>query len=1401
MSDLPSIVTPPEESAEAARNGSFSRSVSVVSTSSLSQWRAAHGVADKRASPNQSAHSTSIKTVGEERPNQCAPQVVITEATEREHASPRECSSHECVAEASSPNRSDSIAERSYRPISSENTRESFSESRLAANNEAAPAAAAMATAMPQRARHGDPHAVAGDESVRWSFLSAASPSFSQPEQQQQQRKQHSNSIGSPTAIAAAVPGIAQDRNSAAEEYAGRWTAEVRRSTAYEEDVIRAYRQLETELRESEKRMSAAETKRQREVSRLKAELQSEKEARQKAERDRDELLNQATMSLTSSPLGTVMGGSSGIATTGVGVGVLRVRTEVKDASRGGNGDTAEGNNGRENSNSSAAATSTTTYISEAFYEKMKEREDRARARVRKEFVRQAQESIYAEQKKTAEAEKAASLATRRLQQAEEDLSKAQDALQEANNVLEAKDVQLHERAIHVQELEAQLRLLQRQLESAKEAATQEAQLARRKLEEVQKLADLRQSELAAQRGFAQQLQERLGLTTRDLFDQESSREGVLQLVVDLQTRCKTLEEGVKTSVREATALLDQRRQQAELDAAALREQNEELKKRCAMAEGAVASMQGQRACDAEEMALLRERYEKDLSDQNVEVRSLQLQLERVLDAAKHASAESATAGEIERQQQAALLRQYAAEATAAREEVDRTRALSQRENEKHLRTILELSQQLTALKQANTRLEHKVNVHEHESADAMRLLSRARAELTQLREERRRLSVSLIDFREDSRLRSVLDSSDVLQRRVAELENVRRDLHTKLMEANETIEELQRCRRSGVEDSGLGGSSLEAPRRVSSVTPSVVVAEGPRRVSERPQHQQQCEKHVASKAKEPPQQPSRGSIASTTPSLGLPEMLDLMAEQLEPIIHPHTEPLHQEDTAQQVEASSVSSLPLTLRERRLQQSFSPEEREALDRVLVSCSAALRCNGESKHVVDSPSKSRLEEGAQEREDRGRKTADIDNEEVGPVEERRNNASWRSAKAAALTPSVGSSAAGLSPLPARSGALADKELQETHGTGVVKADLPSPQDLPARPRRSSRQSLSSVVTDDVSVRFRHNSEALQAPLLQRRAAAMQATKQSSDRDDKKRGGPPTQEKNEEAAQISTDASFFRNAEVTGRGLDNAGNDHDELESEPCWDSRESEPASASPSSLSKPFFSSEGFKPRSGMLEDPTAMSGEAVHAPPSKPRRSVGSAAASVSSAAASAVSSARASVAHSTRNGSLPTKYTPNTTATATATATAAAAVAAGDKTSPSTTFWRETNTEVAGDGILRYSRIPAEAVSPLPRETSPSDSIAERHAVADDAGPSLFSNVQYASTGDSVPRSSHRYHPLEQQLSRQQSQQYSTLSSPASSVSIYSQSRPRAAKMDGALVIDVHQNTPPPPPRRRAH
>ncbi|TPP42625.1 hypothetical protein CGC21_11550 [Leishmania donovani] len=710
-------------------------------------------------------------------------------------------------------------------------------------------------------------------------------------------------------AIAEAVPRIAQEQASATEAYADRWSHELQQSTATEEELRHLYQQLEKELIGTRRAANTAEERHKCELELLKRQLEQERAERLKAEQDREDLLAQATMSPSHTPR------------TGGGLPSAEQSGDFK---------------GRQ----SLGISPSNAYISDVFYDKLKEREERARARVRKEFVRQAQESLYAEQRKRAEAEKATEVTLKRLDKAEEDISKAQEALQEATSVLEAKDVQLHERAIHVQELEAQVHLLERQLAAAQDAERLSSELASKNLEEVKALADQRQAELEAQRQFVHQLQEKIGLTTLDLFDRENDQEGVLRTVHELRARCRQLEEEFAAAVQEATALLEQRRQRAEDEAQLLRGRNEELKQRCVTMGEELAELKTRLECDSSEVAQLRARNEKALSECHVEIRSLQLQLERVTEVAQRRSSESATAKEIEQQQSAALVRQYAAEARSVQEELDRLKSQSHREHEKHLTTVLDLSQQITALKQANTQLEHAINVRERESTDATRLLGRAREEVSQLREERRRMSAPFFDHREGSQPSSTASSYDALLRRIAELENVQKELTERLRVANSTVEQLQSMQQATADQP----KSRRAPaghhrRRRSKPYFPVPPTDSFLQMSDDEREKLQAGGHDVATA---PLSFMGGSLMSVftghrEPTASLLDLLESIVQQLESIIRCARQ---QGEPAVRRNSPTASPSP---QEHQVQQFKQTEELEALDRVLVSCMAALEC--------------------------------------------------------------------------------------------------------------------------------------------------------------------------------------------------------------------------------------------------------------------------------------------------------------------------------------------------------------------------------------------------------------------------------------------------------------------------
>ncbi|KAK7201570.1 hypothetical protein NESM_000221400 [Novymonas esmeraldas] len=972
-------------------------------------------------------------------------------------------------------------------------------------------------------------------DSVRWSLISMSSaPGRSRGDasphklEQQQPPPHHREAVEredngalAPTArvdgtthtsrtaaIAAAVPRIVEAQTSATEAYAGRWSHELQQSSAAEAELRRLYQTLERELAETRRAHAAAEATHTREMQSLTRQLEQEKAERAKAEQDREDLLMQATTSPSQTPRGGALPGSDLVQRDG-------------------------------HHDHHAAAAAGGAVVSDVFYEKLREREERARARVRREFVRQAQESLYAEQRRCSEAETATEAALRRLAKAEEELAQRQEALQDATSVMEAKDVQLHERAIHIQELEAAVRLLEHQLATDAEAAQHAGDVASTKLHEAAALAALRQAELEAQRVFAHQLQEKLGLTASNLLDRENSEESVLRTVQELQARCRRLEADLESEVRGATALLQQQRQHAEDEARLLQERNSELKRRAGVVEAELAELRTRREYDGNEVAQLRSRYEKALDEGRIEIRSLQLQLERVTEAAQRRRGESATATEIERQQQATLVRQYAAETRAAQEEVSRVKAQLQRESEKHLTTVLELSQQITQLKQANTRLEHAVNVHEHERTGATRLLERARQELSQARDDRQRMGLSLVDLREDSRASSVARSHDGLLRRVAELESVRADLAEKLRRANHVIAELQVTpRASGMQAAGKRGDAGETHRRRHPAPLSIPPTDSFLRMSDDDHNDDdRLSRRQASGDVESIPRNAAGVVhvapvmrladgdARAVPAT-VQDLLEATAEHLQQILRdsaaaPHHQSVHE----------NLPTAPPTLRERRRRSSLQPEEHEALDRVLVSCMAALECCHLKK--TTSPFYSSFGDGSGAAA--AAAAAALDTAQTSAAEVTIAPAEWATSAPSTTTRDEGhrrhdasfpSSVPAASAAPAPAQALRRRSSQDH-----------SPQAPPARPRRSSQRSTSASAGEESTVApVGHTALFHPRPLTERGAADAVQLTNGTGRD---RPRPDTHK--------HTGA---------GRRTSLSGEDQrDELEAEPCWEGEE------------------------------------------------------------------------------------------------------------------------------------------------------------------------------------------------------------------------------------------------------
>ncbi|KAG5496962.1 hypothetical protein GH5_01477 [Leishmania sp. Ghana 2012 LV757] len=871
-----------------------------------------------------------------------------------------------------------------------------------------------------------------GEGSVRWSLASLGAANRSRggvhrhrkpPDQSPAAVATDSAEAGKTTvAIAETVPRIAQEQTSAAEAYAHRWSSELQRSTATEEELRQLYQQLEGELMRTRRAASAAEARRKRELDLLKRQLEQERTERAKAEQDREDLLSQATISASLTP---------------------RASDALPSSEQGGD---AKGSRSDCNSTSSA-------HVSNIFHEKLKEREERARARVRKEFVREAQERLYAEQRRRAEAEKAAKVALQRLAKAEGDISKLQEAAQEEASVMEAKDVQLHERAIHVRELESHIHHLERQLAAAEDARRRSTELMAKNLEEAKALADQRQAELEAQRQLVHQLLEKIELSRDDRFDRGDDQEGLLRTMHELRARCCHLEQGLAAGVQQATALSQQRRERAEEEVQLLRGRNDELERRCAAVGAELAESMTRLEHVRSEMAQLRERSEKDISECRVEIRSLQLQLEHATKVGRRGSLEGCTAKEIEREQHAALL-QYAAEARAAQEGLGRLKEQFHREKQRHLGIVLDLSQQITTLKQANTQLEHAVNVCTHNTSDSARLLDRAHQELSQLREERRRLSASLVDLREESRVSSAASSHDSLRRRIAELESVQRDLSAKLRVANRTARQLQSMQQATADQPRSGCALTGHHNRHGS--PSSIFVLRTNSSSQNLEVEREKQRVADDEAASTPGSFMGDTLISASSryreaTTALPDLLESIAQQLQSITR---------DIEQQPDLSAQHNLPAapsTLQQRRMQQTVHPEEREALDRVRVSCMAALECCHLRR--TSSPFYPSFRDGAEERGSR------------------------RAAAAPSLVPSLVEGDR-VSAARSRSSSVADscrqrKQNYRDVAPQAAHVELPQdhiPQGRLERPRRSSQSSRVSFGDEDSLARFSYTSVA-------------------------------------------------------------------------------------------------------------------------------------------------------------------------------------------------------------------------------------------------------------------------------------------------------------------------------------
>lgn len=544
-------------------------------------------------------------------------------------------------------------------------------------------------------------------------------------------------------------------------------------------DLLAAFRTKEREALEARRSLLEAEALHKREMEAIQRLLASEKTERQKAERDVEELLSaHAQTSASVTPKSFHLGAMGGVAVT-ASVDTVRASTV-----------------------SAIDATAT----SDAFWQKMKEREERARAKVRKEFIQDFQQKLYTEQDKRAEAEKTAKEAERRMKVAEDRAADRAEAVKEAQRSVDALKGVVSEREVRISELESQVALLTRQLHLREEDREKERVQLLQRHDDLQALVQLRERALDEQRSFAQSLLKELGIKDKDLLDHESVNEAVRREIQQIQGKCKAELDAVQARCRDRELALSQERELQVTAANALKEQCEDYRKRIAVLECELTTQQGKVALHAQEGESQRQRLQDRLVDLGVEKRSLELQLERVSAAAGRYARDYSATKESERQTRETLVRRYTAEVATLQEEVARLAQQRKRDQERSLQEILQLSQELTTLKELNTRYEHALNVLEHDRSRTNLQLGRAKEEHQLLLQERRRDSVNTPDSSRTSlnrnaggKLSAVHDASphdpppmDDKDRQIAELHAARSDLRESLAAANARIRFLE---------------------------------------------------------------------------------------------------------------------------------------------------------------------------------------------------------------------------------------------------------------------------------------------------------------------------------------------------------------------------------------------------------------------------------------------------------------------------------------------------------------------------------------------------------------------------------------------------------------------------------
>lgn len=608
-------------------------------------------------------------------------------------------------------------------------------------------------------------------------------------------------------------------------------------ATADADELMAAYRAKELEAMAARTALTDAESAHQRELTLVRRQLAEETAARVIAEQEVEEILP-----MMASTRMRASGNSPALDSFG------------GDINHSPQPPSSIANPGAAN------ATTTTTDGGGAFWQKMREREDRARARARKEFIQDQQTKLYAEQDRRQEAEKIARESERRLAAAEERTQRHMASAREAQSLNDELKGTVSERDVRISELESQLSLLQRQWELAGEDKGKELRTLQGKIRDMEGLLAARDASLEEQRRFGRSLLQELGLKDRDLLDKDSIAAGVTKQVKAIQEQFQSQQRSRERAGQDQETALRQSLEHAAVNAAALTAHADDAVRRALTAEGDLARYKSDHSHATAEAAAQLQRLQGRMNDQQVEARSLELQLGQVSEVARRYAAEAAQRRERERQGQEAMTRRYEGEISSLREEVDRVALQRQRDKERHLEELLRMGREGGALKEQHARLEHAVNALEHErtrranaininnaigggeegrtstSAAAaaaiifapLSLISGGGDETRDSHHHPRpsfhgpagdgRMSIiidSHITPQSPSRNDATIQQQQQQQQRIAELEAVRADLKSRLSESNALVYSLQQQQHQ----SGVMGSNSQADTTTATTT------------------------------------------------------------------------------------------------------------------------------------------------------------------------------------------------------------------------------------------------------------------------------------------------------------------------------------------------------------------------------------------------------------------------------------------------------------------------------------------------------------------------------------------------------------------------------------------------------